>query len=286
MALPTKRGFFDKFLSAIVENGELARAYFKRFGIAYFEKTPEEIGWQLVDKLSNYGGYEVHRRLIECVEIQPGDCVLDIGPETGTECFLLAEVYNKVLVAEPDAITPHLLRGIAEYYYTDDGRKASDVLDIQRAGIIPPNSTSLKAIRNTKPSGLVEFDARGAPDIHEVFGLNFADRIACHHIGTLMPAKPQLAVLLSGLSSYCNQGGIITYCEEASELEGMVLEYAEYKGYHVPKYKFYRYKSLDHWLQFPPGKMKTYMNELLPDFNITLKIFSEDHLLTVAKHHS
>ena len=121
MALPTKQGFFNKFLMAIVENDELANAYFERFGIACFEKTPEEIWWQLVDKLSNYGGYEVRRRLIECVEIRPGDCVLDIGPETGMECFLLAEVYHKVLVAEPDAITPHLLRGIAEYYYTDDG---------------------------------------------------------------------------------------------------------------------------------------------------------------------
>lgn len=284
MALPTKQGFFDKFLSAIVENGELARAYFERFGIAYFEKTPEEIGWQLVDKLSNYGGYEVRRRLIECVEIRPGDCVLDIGPETGMECFLLAEVYRKVLVAEPDNTTPHLLRGIAEHYYTDDGRKASDVLDIQRTGIIPPNSTWFTTNQDTKPSDLVEFNARDAPDIHEIFGLHFADRIVCHHIGTLMLAEPQLTVLLSALSSYCNQGGIITYCEEASELEGMVQKYAEYKDYNVSKYKYYRYKSLHHWLQFPPSKMKTYMNKLLPDFNITLKIFSEDHLLTVARH--
>lgn len=284
MALPTKRGFFDKFLSAIVENGELARAYFERFGIAYFEKTPEEIGWQLVDKLSNYGGYEVHRRLIECVEIQPGDCVLDIGPETGTECFLLAEVYNKVLVAEPDAITPHLLRGIAEYYYTDDGRKASDVLDIQRAGIIPPNSTWSRTEKDAKPSGLVGFDARGAPDIQEVFGLAFADRIVCHHMGTLMPAKPQLIVLLSALSSYCNKKGVITYCEEASELDGIILEYAEHKGYHVPKYKYYRYKGLNHWLKFPTTKIKTYMTELLPDFTVTLKRFTKEHILTIARH--
>ena len=102
MALPTKQGFFDKFLMAIVENDELKNAYFKRFGIAYLGKTSEEIGWQLIDKLSNYGGYEMRRRLIECVEIRPGDCVLDIGPEIGMECFLLAEVYHKVLVAEPD----------------------------------------------------------------------------------------------------------------------------------------------------------------------------------------
>jgi len=284
MALPAKQAFFDKFLSAIVEDGVLAKAYFERFGIAPFGKTPEEIGWQLVDKLSEYGGYEVRRRLIECVEIRPGDCVLDIGPETGMECFLLAEVYRKVLVAEPDATTPYLLKGIAEYYYTDDGRKASEVLDIQRTGIIPPDSTWSRTNEHSKPSSLVSFDARGAPDISEIFGLDFADRIVCHHIGALMPAEPQLVVLLSALSSYCNRRGIITYCEEASELEGMVREYAEYKDYSIPKYKHYKYRSLGHWLKFHPNRMKTYMADLLPYFNITLRIFSKDHFLTIARH--
>lgn len=284
MVLPPKQRFFDKFLSAIAENWELATAYFERFGVAYNKKTLEEIWYQLVEKLSNYGGYEVRRRLIECVEIRPEDCILDIGPEMGMECFLLAEVYHKVLVAEPDATTPHLLKGIAEYYYTDDGRKASQVLDIRRTGIVPPNSTWLRTSQHEKPSSLVSFDARGAPDIIEIFGAGFADRIVCHHIGALMPAKPQLTVLLSALFSYCNQRGIITYCEEASDLEGMVQEYAEYKNYTVPKHKYYKYRGLHHLLKFHPNKMKTFMAESLPCFNITLRIFSEDHLLTIARH--
>ena len=36
MALPTKQGFLDKFLSAIVENEELSRAYFERFDMLFF----------------------------------------------------------------------------------------------------------------------------------------------------------------------------------------------------------------------------------------------------------
>ncbi len=283
-ALPTKQGFFDKYLFAIIEDWELAKVYFDRFGIEYIKKTQEETLSQLVDYLSAYGGHEVRHKLINCIEIQPNDCVLDIGPEMGMECFLLAEVYNKVLVAEPDAVTPHLLKVIAEHYYTEDGRRASDVLDIQRAGIIPPNSTWSRTEQDAKPSGLVGFDARGAPDIQEVFGLAFADRIVCHHMGTLMPAKPQLIVLLSALSSYCNKKGVITYCEEASELEGIILEYAEHKGYHVPKYKYYRYKGLNHWLKFPTTKIRTYMTELLPDFTVTLKRFTKEHILTIARH--
>lgn len=285
MVLPTKQRFFGKLLSAILENREVATAYFERFCIAYYKKTPEEILYQLVEKLSNYGGYEARRRLIECVEIRPEDCVLDIGPEMGMECFLLAEVYHKVLVAEPDATTPHLLKRIAEYYYTDDGRGASKVLDIRRTGIVPPKSTWIRTNQHAKPSSLVSFDARDAPDIIEIFGLGFADRIVCHHIGALMPAKPQLTVLLSALSSYCSQRGVITYCEEASELEGMVQEYAEYKNYTVSKHKYYKYRGLHHWLKFHPNKMKTYMAESLPCFNITLRIFSEDHLLTIARHY-
>jgi len=283
--LPTKNGFFIKYLSAIIEDWELAKVYFERFRIEYINKAMEDIYSQLVDKLSEYGGYEIRRKLIKCVEIQPSDCVLDIGPEMGMESFLLAEVYNKVLVAEPDAVTPYLLKEIAKRYYTEDGRRCSDVMDIQRAGIIPPNSTWSRAKQHTKPSGIVDFDARGAPDIQEVFGLAFADRIVCHHVGTLMPVKPQLIVLLSALSSYCNKKAVITYSEETSELDGIILEYAKYKGYYIPKYKYHKYKGLHHWSKFPTTKIKNYMAELLPDFAVTLKIFSKDHILTIAQHH-
>jgi hypothetical protein len=283
--LPTKNGFFIKYLLSIIEDWELAKAYFERFRIEYINKALEDIYSQLVDKLSYYGGYEIRRKLTKCVEVQPSDCVLDIGPEMGMETFLLAEVYSKVLVAEPDAVTPYLLKGIAEHYHTEDGRRASDVMDIQRAGIIPPNSTWSRAKQHAKPSGIVDFDATGAPDIKEVFGLAFADRIVCHHIGTLMPVKPQLMVLLNALSSYCTKNGVITYCEETSELDGIILEYAEHKGYHVPKYKYYKYKGLNNWLKFPTTKLKTNIAELLPDFTVTLKIFSKDHILTIAQHH-
>lgn len=262
----------------------MAKVYFDRFGIEHIKKTPEEIWSQLVDKLSAYGGHEIRHKLINCMEIQPSDCVLDIDPEMGMKCFLLAEVYDNVLVDEPDTVTPHLLKRIAEHYYTEDGRRTPDVLDVHRAGITPPNSTWSRTEQHAKPSGLVDFNARGAPDIKEVFSLAFADRIVCHHIGTLMPAKPQLIVLLSALSSYCNKKGVITYCEETSELDGIILEYAEHKGYHVPKYKYYRYRGLHHWLKFPTTKIKTYMAELLPDFTVTLNRFTKEHILTIARH--
>ncbi len=285
MVLPTKQKFFEKFLQALSEDNELAKAYFERFGVVCEEKSSEEIVCQIIDKLSYYGGYEIRCKLIESIQVKPEDCVLDIGPETGMECFLLAEVYHKVLVAEPDTTTPSLLRGIAKHYLTEDGRKASDVLDIRRTGIIPPNSTWSRTDEDEKPSHPVSFDARGAPDISQTFGLNFADRIVCHHIGLLMPGRPQLAVLLSALSSYCTPRGIITYTEEVSELEGMVEEYLVSKGQRIRKHIYYWFNSLHPSLvKYHPIKIKHCMAELLPSFNISLRIFSESHYLTIAKH--
>lgn len=284
MALPTEQEFFRKFFSAVMKNEKLAVAYCERFGIVYFEKTWEEIWLQFVNKLSNYGGYNVRRKLIECVEIRPGECVLDIGPETGMEVFLLAEVYHKVLVAEPDSTTPYLLRGIANFYYTDDGRKASDVLDIQRMGIIPPNSSRWKISRAPKPSGIVSFDALGAPDIGDVFGRNFAGRILCNHIGWLMPTEPRLLVLLKALSSYCSPKGNITWCDEISELSQMVVDYIKYQRPTINvETRYYKYHACV--AECSLNEIKKCIIELLSDFSITFQyLYKTGQIITTAIH--
>lgn len=286
MVLPTKQRFFNKFLLAIIEDTDVRNDYFERFGITHALQTPPEQIWcQLVDKLSNYGGYEIRRKLVEAVTVNPEDRVLDIGPEMGMECFLLAEAYNKVLVAEPDVVTADLLREIAMYYYTEDGRKASEALDIRRAGIIPAGSTMLATNPDQKPSSLVSFDARGAKDISETFGLSFADRVVCHHISVIVPSEPKLSILLSALSSYCKQGGTITWCDELSELAGITVDYARYKNpgvYAKTKY----YKSVSQAMECSPGEIRKYVRELLPDFKVKFRVFSETgQLLTIAQRY-
>ena len=284
MVLPSEKAFLEKFLLAVWDNRELKKAYCRRFVPFYNQQTLEQNVGQFFDKLSSYGGYAVRRRLINSIPVRSEDHVLDIGPEMGMECFLLAEVYTKVHVAEPDAITADLLRGIAEHYYTEDRRKASTVLDIRRAGIIPPGSTFLTTNPNEEPSGLVAFDARGAVDIGDTFGLRFADRIFCSHIGEIMPAKPQLSVLLSALSSYCSQIGTITWCDEVSELSYIAVDYAKHMDYKAKRKEYYDYGASV--ASCPLSEIKKYIVELLPGFTVTFRMLRETgQLFTIAKRY-
>ena len=316
MPLPTERRFMQKFWQSLRADRDLAKAYYKRFGVESKReqaikdkanrsflallnngdreeleraieaarrrrKTPQE--QQITDKLSYYGGYRIRRRLIGSVPIEPHDQVLDIGPEMGMECFLLAEVYNRVAVAEPDTETHNLLRGIAGHYITEDGRKASDVLDIQRAGIIPPDSNWSGTNEQGKPSMVVAFDAKGAPDIGATFGLHFFDRIVCHHLLWTMPAKPKLLVLLRALSSYCNGTGTITWSDEFSELTDGAVEYARFRGYDVQR-RSQVYKRGHFWGYCTLAEARTYIAELLSGYAVTVRALSkEGQVLTMAK---
>lgn len=290
MALPSEKRFIGKFIAAIVRDMEIAEAYFERFGVFYKSRAPEQIVGQIIDKLSNYGGYRIRRSLVKSVQIRQDDCVLDIGPEMGMECFLLAEVYNRVLVAEPDVYTADLLKEVAKYYITENGRRASEVIVIQRAGIILPDSdlTLLTSNPDEKPSNLVQFDARGAADISNIFGVHFADRVVCNHIVELMPAKPRLFVLLSALSSYCTQRGTITWCEDLSSLVLDLEEDAKYRSRIIRGKRrnvCYYYKSMPGFLEYPLKGIKSYIAELLTDFSVTFRLVGKHgQCLIVAKH--
>ena len=203
----------------------------------------------------------------------------------GMECFLLSEVYNRVLVAEPDATTAILLKNIAEYYETEDGKKASDVLDIRRAGIIPVCSTDLAVLSDEGPIGPgLEYNARGAANIEDTFGREFADRIFCHQICTLMPIKPRLLMLLNALSSFCDEGGVITWGEYLYEVEGVVQEYCKYTNLELRREKEnYNYRAAV--LKCPISEIKRHIEALLPDFDVAFKyLWGTGHLFTIAKH--
>jgi hypothetical protein len=287
MPLPTEKRFLNKYLKAIFQDERLAREYFKRFARKYDQQTLSESLCDIVESLGFYGGYKVRRKLIEAIPIKQDECVLDIGPQMGMECFLLAEVYNRVLVAEPDALTAGLLKNIAEYYQTEDGKKASDVLDIRRAGIIPVGSTDLAVLSKEGPIGPgLEYDARGAASIEDTFGRNFADRIFCHQICLLMPAKPRLLVLLKTLSSFCNKGGVITCGDYLCEVERVVQEYCNFANLELRREKEkYHYRAAV--LKHPTSEIKRHIEALLPDFNVTFRYLTRTgHLFTIAKYRS
>jgi hypothetical protein len=159
------------------------------------------------------------------------------------------------------------------------------VLDIRRAGIIPVGSTDLAVLSKEGPIGPgLEYDARGAASIEDTFGRNFADRIFCHQICTLMPAKPRLLVLLNALSSFCNKGGVITWGEYPYEVEGVVQEYCKYANLELRREKEkYHYRATV--LKYPMSEIKRHIRALLPDFDVAFKyLWGTGHLFTIAKH--
>ena len=128
----------------------------------------------------------------------------------------------------------------------------------------------------------MSFDARGAPDIRDVFGLHFADRVVCHHIGSVMPAEPKLLVLLSALSSACNPKGVITWCDELSELSGLVVDYAKYRNPTMHEKRYYTYHNCV--AECSIGEIKKYIIELLSDFKVTFRVFWKTaQVLTIAE---
>jgi len=273
LALPSENRFLDKFFTALEEDPHLRDAYFARFDPHFIPYSPEESRAALLISLTFYGGYRMRRRLTLAVPIIPNDIVLDIGPEMGTECFILAEVYRKVLVAEPEYQTAEILRELAKHYTTDDGHKASDILEIGRAGIIPPGSSKLTNCPGI-PRGPVYYDARGAKDIGDVFGTHFAGRVFLNHLALMMPEEPKLKVLLASLVSYCSDKGCITWCDSVSELSEIARAYAAYQGYSTPDSHKCTLKEIER-----------YVEELLPDFAVTFRISRKPHqLITIARH--
>lgn len=269
MPLPDEALFFKKFFDALSADKEVMRAYFRRFDACYDENHPEYSRDRIFTALNCYGGYKARIKLIKCVPVIRDELVLDVGPEMGMECFLLAEVYDRVLVAEPDARTFRVLTGLAEHYLTEDGRKSAEVLDIRYAGIIPPNSDSLKITADGKETGIYAFDARGAKDIIQVFGAGFAERVYCFHLALVMPMKPRLNTLLRALTSFCKPGGRITWADSVSELTQVALD---------------NHRDSPNQARYSLEELKAYIIELLPGFRTTFKMNKRPlQLITIAR---
>jgi len=264
--LPDEKCFLDKFMSAVKEDEELKKAYFARFDAYYNAEFPERSCENIIAALSFYGGYRAKRRLIESIPIKENDSVLDIGPEMGVECFLLAEVYEKVIVAEPDAKTCEFLQKIASHYVTEKGAKASEILDIKRAGIIPADASGLVVDLVGTSTGVYAFDARDAKDIGEVFGKGFADRVICNHIVQVMPKEPKLKTLLEDLAACLKKGGWITWADSIPEVGDAVVSYLNGK----------EPSSLN--------EIQTCIRGLITDFKVDFRVLQKPHqLLTVAE---
>jgi len=297
MALPSQQNFLRKFLLALLSEPVVCNGYFRRFQIK------DLAGFS---RLSYFGGYPLYSKLIKAVPVNPDDHVLDIGPWTGLECFLLSEVYKKVSVAEPDSEIASQLRAIAQHYRTDDGRLASEALNIhqmgvglrgvqstlrlpginagtcsgltlsgafrprlERRGLAPSNGSKCTVKRSVK------FDVSGASEISDLLGHHFADRVFCNHVIRVIPQEPKLPVLLSSLASYCNNKGVLTWADSPAELTYALLEYVTFPDDSDALEELCEQHPGDRehpWVPYMTvSRIKKMISPLLPDFSFGIR---------------
>jgi hypothetical protein len=265
--LLSEKRFLTRFWAALEADPEVRDVYFRRFDPHFNPRCPASSRESISMALAFYGGFRTRRRLLEIVPVNRDDTILDIGPEMGTECFLLAEVYRKVLVAEPDGRTAAVLAALARHYVTEDGRNAGDVIEIKQAGIIPPGTATLTNGEGGS-RGPVYYDASGARDILAVFGSRCVRRIYLNHLAVMVPREPKIKVLLAALDAICDDGGVITWCDSVSELTDLIAGC----------------QPGSPGTRHPLPEIKACIASLLPGFNVTFFSNRRPHqLITVAR---
>ena len=145
---------------------------------------------------------------------------------------------------------------------------ASEILDIKRAGIVPADAIGLAVSPEDRSTGSYAFDARGARDITQVFGRNFADRIICNHVVQVMPKEPKLKTLLENMALYLKKDGKITWADSIPELSKIVSGL-----YGKPDGKL-----------VSTNEIQDSISRLLPDFRVGFRVLEKPRqLLTVAE---
>ena len=71
-----------------------------------------------------HGGIYSKVKSLENLKVDKQSTALNIGPETGFEVFLLAELSNKVIICDPDEDNLELLKEIAKKYQTETSTPA------------------------------------------------------------------------------------------------------------------------------------------------------------------
>lgn len=140
----------EKMSFSISSEHHLSDLYFRKWNIE---------SKNIIDCLSAsglHGGIYSKVRSLANLKVNKHLTVLNIGPETGFETFLLVELFNKVLVCDPDEDNLKLLEEIAKRYQTEKGVLANKRITFLPFGINNKSTFSEeKRIYNSlKESGL------------------------------------------------------------------------------------------------------------------------------------
>jgi hypothetical protein len=128
----------DKLQSILKNNARIEERYFAKWGI-----NGQNLDKVLKDE-NFHGGVSSKEISINNLNIKSTDKVLDIGPETGLEIFLLGEITPNITVFDPDEDNMSLLQDICSEYVTERGIKLGENTSFLPYGLYNTRESSVK----------------------------------------------------------------------------------------------------------------------------------------------
>ncbi len=207
---PAADEFYEKFCAAVTQSGN-RESFTQKWGLERLEEVYE----MLVNNVQ--GGYDSHKYTM--LSAPTGGTVLNIGPGLGFCVFLLTELFDTVLVAEPDLENCALLDGIARQYRTHRGKPAQEIVKIHPAGISITGEAvdywetkrTLMKKRNLKGS-ILNFTIQGAGELRNILEEK-VNRVYLHKVLSSLSIAAPFEVIISEIRDFLGEKGEITWSE-------------------------------------------------------------------------
>ena len=207
---PTLDEFYDKFSKAVTQSG-IQQDFIKKWGL---DRLPD-----IYDILNNniQGGYDSHKHTM--LSTAAGDSVLNVGPGMGFCVFLLTELFDTVLVAEPDKENCSLLGTIAKHYKTHSHKNAGEIVKIFHAGIAITEeavnywNTKQALMKKRKLKGsILNFSIQGAGQIKDI-PQEKVSRVYLHKVLSSLSISTGFETVISQCRLFLKEKGEITWSE-------------------------------------------------------------------------
>jgi len=207
---PTMDEFFSRFVTAIRRSGQ-ERVFLDKWGLNRLADAGDILSEQV------QGGYESHEQTI--FSGRTDGSILNLGPGMGFCVFLLAEVFPRVWVAEPDGENCLILEKIAGAYLTGSRQLAGDIVRVLHAGLcITPEAvkywtTKQESMKKRHLKGsILNFNIAGAQELSTVLP-EPVDRLYLHKVLSSLSIAASFPQLLDIGRSFLSGGGELTWSE-------------------------------------------------------------------------
>jgi len=207
---PTQDEFFQGFCRAVKESGQ-EEAFCAKWGLDNLDQAYHILN----DNVQ--GGFLSHKHTI--LSARTGGSVLNVGPGMGFCVFILAHLFDRVIVAEPDGQNCAILEKIASAYQVDQGKSAAGKIRIIHGGLsINPNAVKYwqrkqELMKKRKMKGsILNFSIEGAGDLPSLL-TEKVQRVYLHKVLSSLSIAGSFDHIIGQCLSFMAQEGQLTWSE-------------------------------------------------------------------------